>query len=205
MAFHAGRTRVWKAVCEEVQNLVPPTCDVVDLGAGHCDFINQVRARLRIAIDRDAVSAAYRSDGVRFIRADVTNLPLREDSVDIAFASNLLEHLGEAQLEAFFSSLRRVLRAGGRLLLLQPNYRYCYRTYWDDYTHIKPFSHVSLVDLLCSQGFSVDICRPRFLPFSFHSRLPKSYWLTRLYLHSPFKPFGAQMLVSGTKIAAAES
>jgi hypothetical protein len=31
------------------------------------------------------------------------------------------------------------------------------------------------------------------------SRLPKSRWLVRMYLHSPFKPFGAQMLLVAQK------
>ena len=79
--------------------------------------------------------------------------------------------------------------------ILQPNYRYCYREYFDDFTHQSVYSHVSLCDLLTASGYDILECRPRFLPLTIKSRMPVRPWLIRLYLALPFKPLGKQMLV----------
>ena len=88
------------------------------------------------------------------------------------------------------------LSARGSLTILQPNYRYAYREYFDDYTHVAIYSHVSLADLLSAQGWDVLDVRPRFLPLTIKSRLPVHPLLIRAYLASPIKPGGSkQMLI----------
>ena len=67
--------------------------------------------------------------------------------------------------------------------------------YFDDYTHVQVFSHVSLRDRLAAAGFRVVDVRPRFLPFSMKSRLPAAGFLVWWYLRSPLKPLAGQMLV----------
>ncbi len=205
--FDSGRSRVWRAVCEHLQRYVPRPATVVDLGAGYCDFINQIAAAERYAVDRDPQVRGYCALGVTFLQADVSALPLPDRSVGVAFASNLLEHLTDERLRDLFRELERVLKDGGRLILVQPNYYYCYRRYWDDFTHVKAWSHESLPDLLSGNGYTVERVDKRFLPFSFRSRLPSSYRLTRLYLGLPWRPWAGQMLVvarrGGARVAGA--
>jgi SAM-dependent methyltransferase len=190
-----GRTWVWKAICEYLQRYVPPTGTLLDLGAGYCDFANQILAARRWALDSDPGHRADCAEGVEFLAAEVTTIPLPDGSIDVAFASNLLEHLAPPDLERMLREVARVVVPGGRLILLQPNWYYCYRRYWDDYTHVKAWSHESLPDWLTSRGWSVERVDSRFLPFSFRNRLPASYRLTRWYLALPWRPFAAQMLV----------
>src|SRR6185436_12828705 len=120
---------------------------------------------------------------------------LADGSVDLAFASNLFEHLPQAEFAATLAELRRVLKPQGTLCIVQPNYRFAYREYFDDYTHVSVYSDRSLCDFLAANGFQVVECRPRFLPLTIKSRLPIHPWLIRLYLRLPFKPLGKQMLV----------
>jgi hypothetical protein len=54
---------------------------------------------------------------------------------------------------------------------------------------------VSLSDFLLSRGYKILALEKRFLPFSFKSRIPKSYLMTKLYLASFWRPFAGQMLV----------
>jgi SAM-dependent methyltransferase len=53
------------------------------------------------------------------VRADLGALPFRDGLFDIAISSHVAEHL--TQPERVFGELARVLRPGGRLLLLTPN------------------------------------------------------------------------------------
>ena len=50
---------------------------------------------------------------------------------------------------------RRKLSPNGSLTILQPNYRYAYREYFDDFTHVSIYSHVSLCDFLMANGFEI--------------------------------------------------
>ena len=94
----------------------------------------------------------------------------------------------------------RLLRRGGRLIVMQPNFRYAYRHYFDDYTHRSTFTHVSLANLLRSKGLRMLRVEPRFLPYSMReSRLPVKPWLVRAYLRSPIRPLAGQMLLVAEK------
>lgn len=195
--YDNGRAKVWKAIAEYLQRFVEANTDsVVDLGAGYCDFINNIAARERTAIDKNPEGAKFCGDGVKFHCASATDLGVLEvASTDVMFASNLLEHLDDRELAVAMDEFRRVLKPRAKVILLQPNYRYAYREYFDDYTHKKVFTHVSLKDFFEAGGFHAIHVAPRFLPFSLKSRLPKSYILTKLYLNSFFKPMAKQMLL----------
>jgi hypothetical protein len=101
----------------------------------------------------------------------------------------------QASFAHVLSTLRRKLRTGGTLNILQPNYRFCYDEYFDDYTHVTVYSDRSICDFLRTHGFDVIQCEARFLPLTVKSRLPVLPWLIRLYLSSPVKPLGKQMLI----------
>ena len=193
----ARRAVVWRALWRHhfSAQIAPDQC-VVDLGCGYGEFINAVVARRRIAVDVWPEFVRYLDPGVEGVVGSATDLGFLADaSVDFAFASNLFEHLTHDALRAVLDQLRSKLRPGGTLNILQPNYRFAYREYFDDYTHITVFSHVSLCDFLNANRYDVLDVRPRFLPLTVKSRLPVSSTLVRLYLASPFKLFGRQMLV----------
>ncbi|MCI0447017.1 class I SAM-dependent methyltransferase [bacterium] len=199
LTFDKGRTKVWKAICEYLQSEINENSAVLDLGCGYCDFINQISASKKYAVDSNPESKQYCAKDVEFLQANVTSLGLETNSIDVVFASNLLEHFNNDELQQVFSEINRVLKKHGKLILIQPNYYYAYREYWDDYTHVKAFTHTSLVDFLTSKNYAVTKVVKRFLPFSFHSILPKTYVLTKIYLALPYH-FGAkQMLVIASK------
>lgn len=170
---------------------------VLDLGCGYGGFINNVDVRRRIALDIWPDVARRLDPGVEAIVAPATDLSSIEDgAIDYAFASNLFEHISKPDLAAVLDGLKRKLSARGRLTMLQPNYRYCSAEYFDDYTHITVWSHVSLADFLRSNGYEVLEVRPKFTPLTVKSSLPVWGPLIGAYLMSPIKPMGKQMLLS---------
>ena len=120
---------------------------------------------------------------------------IEDGTIDFAFASNLFEHLTQSQLAAVLISLRKKLAPGGTLTILQPNYRYAFREYFDDYTHVAVWSHVALADFLVANGYEIVELHPRFLPLSIKSKLPVWPFLIQAYLALPLKPLGKQMLL----------
>ncbi len=176
--------------------IVPPSACVLDLGCGYGEFINSVEARRRIALDCWDGFPGFLAPGVEAIVASVTDLDRLEDNVvDFAFASNLFEHLLQADFATTLAALRRKLSPAGTLNILQPNYRYACREYFDDYTHVAIYSHVSLADFLAANGYQVIEIRTRFLPLTVKSQLPVHPALIAAYLKSPFKPLAKQMFL----------
>lgn len=169
---------------------------VLDLGSGYADFINAVRARRRIAVDRWDGLRDQAAPGVEVHITPIEEIGgLELGAIDYAFASNLLEHLDKDQIRRALDQLRPMMSPRGTLTLLQPNFRFAYREYFDDFTHVSIFSDRSLPDFLASIGWEVIEVRPRFLPLTVKSRLPVFDALIAAYLKSPIKPMGKQMLV----------
>ncbi len=169
---------------------------VLDLGCAYGHFINQVQAKKRIAVDRWPGFIHHVEPGIQTIVADITDLSAVENgSVDFAFASNVFEHMTQNDIAITLAQLKHKLSSRGQLTILQPNYRYCAPEYFDDYTHISIWSHISLADFLAANGYEVTKVEPRFLPLTIQSRFPVHPYLIALYLISPFKPLAKQMLL----------
>lgn len=195
-SWTAGRDRAWQAISRYLQRYIPKDGTVLDLGAGYCSFINHIHAGNKQALDIYPGYAQYAHSNVKTHVGTCTDLSQFEPrSFDVVFASNLLEHLTREATQDVLREAHRILKPGGRLIVLQPNYRYASRHYFDDQTHIQIFTHDSLSTLLTENGFHVDKIEARFLPFSFKSHWPTWSWLVSLYLNLPFHPFAQQMLI----------
>lgn len=197
LTFDRRRDLLWVTLCRHYfGKLIPEDFTVLELGAGYGHFINNVACRRRIAVDAWEGLTGFLREGVEGHVGDIANLDFLEDSsVDFVFASNLFEHMPQVLFASVLETLARKLRRGGTLNILQPNYRFCYDEYFDDFTHVSVYSDCSLCDFLGAQGFDILQCEPRFLPLTVKSRLPVWPWLIRLYLALPVKPMGKQMFV----------
>lgn len=197
---HPNRSKVWRAICEYLASFIPADGTVLELGSGYCDFINQISTKTKYALDINPEVEAHCADDVQFILADNNDINIPDNSVDVVFASNFFEHLHDEERAYMLDQIARLLSDHGLLILVQPNFRYSYKHYWDDYTHVKAYTHESLPDMLASNGYTIRRVEKRFLPFSFKSKLPANYWLTKLYLAMPWRPNAAQMLIIAEKI-----
>ena len=203
---HDERRRIlWQTLWSEIfHEYVSPNDTVVELGAGWCDFINAVKADRRVAVDLWAGIEHSSEDDVECHIGPAQDLSfLTSRSVNLVFASNLLEHLERPLVEKLVRETLRVLKPGGRLILVQPNYRLCSRRYFDDYTHVSIWSDIGMSEFLTVMGMELEVVQGRFLPFSLGSRLPVSKTLIKTYLKSPLKPRAGQMLIVARKPATA--
>ena len=199
--YDAKRDGVWREICRFLQkHYISPQAKILEIGAGYCHFINHIQGLEKHALDIFPEIEKYATQEVKISMGSCTSMEnYRDDSFDVVFASNLFEHLSREDFLKTLDEIKRVLVAGGRLIVIQPNFTHCYREYFDDPTHLQIFTHVGLSDCLTSSGFRLMDVRPRFLPFSMKSKLPKIPILVRWYLNSPLKPFAGQMLLVAEK------
>lgn len=198
---HWVRLRTWGVICDAfLRRYIPPDGVVLDVGAGHCEFINQVAAHRRIAVDLNPETARRAAPGV-----EVHSIPLEKigeviepGSVDLAFASNVFEHMqGPDTLLEALEAIYGVVKPGGLLIVMQPNARLVGGRFWDFLDHTLPLTERGMIEALEVSRFEVLESRARFLPYTFRSRLPTWPWLVRLYLRFPPArwAFGRQMFL----------
>jgi len=190
------REAVWRHVARYLSRWWDADSAVLDVGAGYCSFINAVVARRRVSVDIHDRLERYAVLGVECVQASATSMGAFEDaSFDVVFASNLLEHLTREEIRAALAEFWRLLTPGGRLILVQPNYRLRPGDYFDDYTHLTPLSDRSVADLLDVAGFQALQIQPRFLPLTIRSRGGRLAFLVPVYLRLPWRPLAGQMLL----------
>lgn len=184
-----GRKRdIWRALCRHfLQRFVHPGDTVLDIACGYGEFINAIQARHKIAVDINADAKRFLAPDVDFRLQPATTVgALGEGVADVIFCSNFLEHLPDKPaLDDLLGQIARVLKPGGRLLILGPNLRYLPGRYWDFYDHSLGLTHLSLCEALELQGYAVDACIDRFLPYTTKTALPTHPLLVRLYLLFP--------------------
>lgn len=195
------RRMLWQTLVNSIfQKEISPDFVVLELGAGYGEFINSVKARRRLAVDVWPGMLSHLEPGVEGLVTDIAQLDKIEDnSVDYVFSSNCFEHVSREKLVACLAQLQRKMKPGAQLSIVQPNFKYCSRDYFDDYTHISVYTAQSLGDLLEASGFKVTRYLPRFLPLTLKSRWLVHPLLIRLYLASPVKPFAGQMLINALR------
>ena len=182
----AEKRLIWATLCESFLNrYVPRDGAVLDVGAGYCDFINHVSAARRIAIDLNPDTARYAAPGVEVHRLafEQPGEVVDPETIDLAFASNIFEHLRNPDsLLEILAAIRRALKPGGRIIIMQPNMRRVGVAFWDFVDHTLPLTEKGMEEALTMSGFEMVERRARFLPYTTKSLLPKSSALLRVYL-----------------------
>ena len=93
-------------------------------------------------------------------------LPFESNSFDIIICLSLIEHISDPSL--LLSEIKRVGKKGCILYILTPNWRFCIHDFYDDPTHVRPYSEKSMASMLrlcgfkCIKIFPSLRCKPKF-------------------------------------------
>jgi ubiquinone/menaquinone biosynthesis C-methylase UbiE len=198
------RQNVWRALCRFFfSRFVRPDDTVLDIACGYGEFINNIPAAKKFAIDLNPDSLRCLDPAVHFVNGAATDLSqFADSSVDVAFTSNFLEHLRDKMdVIELFRQVHRVLVPGGKMLILGPNIKYAYRDYWDFFDHYLPLSDASVGEALALTGFDLEMVIPRFLPFTMNNKAPTHDLIIFAYLRLPLAWlwFGKQFFIVAQK------
>ena len=96
----------------------------------------------------------FEYDGIDFgdCNVELDRIQRDESSFDIVIALALLEHLTDPS--NLISEAYRILKKDGLLILSTPNWKYCTKDFYDDPTHVHPYTPKSLNELLKFSSFS---------------------------------------------------
>jgi SAM-dependent methyltransferase len=199
----SAKDAVWQEIVAFLDRWIDQTSPVLDVACDRGHFIRHVAAVERWATDIRDVGRALPPD-VRFVQSSGLDLlgAVPNDYFGTVFMSNYLEHLGSgATVIEQLKIAARLLKPGGKLIVLQPNIRLVGARYWDFIDHGVALTDRSLLEATELAGLRrVDLIT-RFLPYSTKGRLPTAGLLVRAYLR--FRPawwlMGKQTLYVGTR------
>lgn len=146
-----------------IDKLLPDARRIVDIGCGRGGFVEICRNEVGDAIGLDnepAAAGLCRAQGLPFVLGSADRLPFSDDALDAVRAKEIIEHLPNPM--PMLNEIWRALRPGGLFISRTPTHFsafYPVNNFWDDYTHVRPFSKLSLKRLLDDAGFTIEFIR----------------------------------------------
>lgn len=140
---------------------------ILDLGCGRGEFLKGFSncGLKAYGLDQSMVGKEINSD-VEILQLDMENdiFPYDDDMFDFIFTKSVLEHFYYP--ERLVSQVYRILKPGGMIVIMVPDWEDVYKTFYVDYTHRTPFMKSSLRDILILNNFkNVNVDKFIQLPF----------------------------------------
>jgi SAM-dependent methyltransferase len=124
---------------------------ILDLGAGRCWFAKQDTSRILALDNARPLVEHYRREGINIHHGSAYQIPFPGQHFQGVFCCWLFEHLAEPNRA--MREIHRVLKPGGQACVIVPSPRDM-MAFYDDYTHVRPFTPISLTQLAEDAGFS---------------------------------------------------
>ncbi len=166
--FNPKNNILWREIVQYLEKYIKSTDRVLDLGAGYCYFINNLEycsSKVAIDISPELENYAKKTVATHVISYDVLDSYFQSE-FDVVFTSNFFEHLTIEECRNSLRKISLVLKPDGKLIIIQPNFRYCYKDYFDDYTHKTIFDDKSMCQVLLDGQFKPIVVKPKFMPYT---------------------------------------
>lgn len=116
--------------------------NLLDLGSGKGTFIKICRKNGLKALGLDTAK-----DNINF---EKDKLPFEDNSFNFISMIAVIEHLKNKEI--IMNEIKRVSKKDASLIITTPNFKYCYKTFYNDPTHVSPFTEISLKKFLINYG-----------------------------------------------------
>lgn len=138
---------------------IKPHAAILDSGSGRGDFARAF-AKKGGVMDMDvwAIDGSRyekeKDDGVNFIGdfdLETGRLPFADNRFDLVFSKSVLEHIHKPG--QYLAEIYRVLKPGGVFVALVPDWHTQMYIYYDDFSHVQPYTRKGVEDTLRIFGF----------------------------------------------------
>ena len=147
--FKSQRDKYFKNILSNHFRNIPL---VVDVGCGQGDFLTQAK-ELRINAegidDKDFWVTRCVKKGLKVKKGSIFEIPYDDNSVDGIFLQSVLEHVDAVKS---MKEISRVIKNEGIVAISCPTPE---KHFWDDPTHVRPYTIKSLSTLFEMFGFKV--------------------------------------------------
>jgi len=159
------RLSVWLYV-----HYIKPKSKLLDLGCGTGDYTDMFKnlGLEVISLDKYSLKADHLIDFERY------KFPLKDNSVDTVFCKSVIEHIHN--IEHVMDEIYRVLKPGGRVIIMTPDWETNMKGFYIDFSHVSPFTLKALREMLLIFHFGEVECK-KFYQLPLLWEFP---WLTSL-------------------------
>jgi ubiquinone/menaquinone biosynthesis C-methylase UbiE len=146
---------------------LPEGSKILDLGCGRGEFLMSfIRCGLTgYGVDQSSIAKSVCPEAeISQSNLEDEPLPYKDNSFDVVFSKSVLEHFYYP--EKLVMEIYRIIKPGGLVITMVPDWEAVYKTFYEDYTHRTPFTVNSLKDIFLINGFdNVKAEKFRQLPF----------------------------------------
>ena len=135
----------------------------LEIGPGDCTLANEVARLVRkvyaVDVSREITKEVELPDNVDLIISDGSSIPVPNDSIDLAYSDQLMEHLHPDDAIDQLRNVYKALAPGGRYICITPNRLsgpHDVSQYFDDVAtgfHLKEYSATELSEMFRDVGF----------------------------------------------------
>jgi len=138
---------------------------VLDIGSGDGKFAEVCKSKNL---------ETYGVDGSQGIDLEKNKINFDDNAFDLIISNAVIEHLNSPT--NMLNESRRLLKPTGVLIVITPNFQYAFKNFYDDPTHVRPYTSTSLSKILKINNFKEIkvfpylINKPSFMwamPFNF--------------------------------------
>jgi SAM-dependent methyltransferase len=128
---------------------------LLDLGSGRGEFLHGFARQGfdAMGIDRSRPSAPKFTEPVIVGDYERTGLPFADGEFSVLFSKSVFEHI--VDIGSLLRECHRVLAPGARMIALVPDWTAQWRHFYDDWTHVRPFTLNGLSECVACHGFQV--------------------------------------------------
>lgn len=196
-----------KEICEKFN--IKKESKILDNGCGRGDFIKAFYNYGLKCYGTDI--SDFSNEKIKNIpisKVDLENekLPFEDNFFDVVFSKSVIEHMRTP--DNFIKECYRVLKPGGRIILMTPDWKTTMYIFYDDFTHVQPYTVESVYDLLNMYEFK-DTKSQIFYQLPVIWKNPKIIYISKiLQLFGPVKKiyknkflrWSRELMVLGTGI-----
>ena len=149
-----------RLVLSIVDGLLPATGAqprLLDVGCGSGSLLSELKERgMAVGTDLSPEALAYcHENGERLLcRCDSMKLPFAEGSFDLAISAHMLEHIEDDR--AALREMRRVVRSGGRLVIVVPAHMFLWGGHDVALDHKRRYRRRELLEKVTSAGLTIE-------------------------------------------------